>query len=112
MTDTHSDHDHDHAHGHGHAHGPGGHVHAPADFGRAFAIGIALNVGFVAVEAVCGVLANSVALLADAERHGLLVTGSSDYHGRGKPNRLGEHLTMPEALAEIERQATGTAVLR
>lgn len=47
-----------------------------------------------------------------AERHGLFTTGSSDYHGTGKPNRLGEHLTSPEALAEIERQATGTAVLR
>jgi len=32
---------------------------------------------------------------------GLLVTGSSDYHGAGKPNRLGEHTTTPEVLAEI-----------
>lgn len=47
-----------------------------------------------------------------AERHGLFTTGSSDYHGTGKPNRLGENLTAPEALAEIERQATGTVVLR
>jgi cobalt-zinc-cadmium efflux system protein len=60
----HSGHDHSHAHG-GHAHGPG-HSHAPASFGKAFAIGIALNVGFVLVEAVYGVLGNSVALLADA----------------------------------------------
>lgn len=61
------DHDHDHSsHGHsGHAHGAG-HSHAPADFGRAFLIGIALNVGFVAIEAAYGVLANSMALLADA----------------------------------------------
>ena len=43
-----------------------GHSHAPADFGRAFAIGIALNLGFVAVETVYGFLANSMALLADA----------------------------------------------
>ena len=43
-----------------------GHAHAPASFGKAFAIGIALNVGFVAVEATYGVLSNSVALLADA----------------------------------------------
>lgn len=56
-------HSHDHA---GHAHAPGGHVHAPASFGKAFAIGIALNVGFVLIEAVYGVLGNSVALLADA----------------------------------------------
>ena len=60
----HSDHEHSHDHG-GHAHGPG-HSHAPASFGKAFALGIALNVGFVAVEAAYGVLANSVALLADA----------------------------------------------
>lgn len=48
-------------------------------------------------------------LLADAERYGLLVTGSSDYHGFGKPNRLGEHTTEPEVLAEIVRRATGWA---
>ncbi len=58
------DHDH-HAHDHDH-HGATGHVHAPASFGKAFAIGIALNAGFVVLEAVYGVLSNSVALLADA----------------------------------------------
>ena len=42
------------------------HVHAAAGFGCAFAIGIGLNVGFVVVEAVYGVLGNSMALLADA----------------------------------------------
>ena len=35
---------------------------------------------------------------------GLLVTGSSDYHGTGKPNRLGENLTAPEVLEAIEAQ--------
>ncbi len=40
--------------------------HAPASFGRAFAIGIALNIAYVAAEAVYGLLANSLALLADA----------------------------------------------
>jgi cobalt-zinc-cadmium efflux system protein len=55
---------HDHA-GHSHA-GAHAHTHAPKDFGRAFAIGVALNLGFVAVEAVFGILANSTALLADA----------------------------------------------
>ena len=62
MAQDHHDHTHDHAH---HRHG-GGHVHAPAGFGKAFAIGIALNFGFVAVEAIYGVLGHSVALLADA----------------------------------------------
>ena len=56
---AHEGHDHDHAHG-------GGHVHAPASFGSAFAIGIALNAGFVFLEAIYGYLGNSVALFADA----------------------------------------------
>jgi cobalt-zinc-cadmium efflux system protein len=56
-------HGHDHSHGHGHGHG---HSHAPADFGHAFAIGTALNLAFVAVEAAFGIAADSVALLADA----------------------------------------------
>ncbi|MEO8742759.1 MAG: cation diffusion facilitator family transporter [Lysobacteraceae bacterium] len=38
----------------------------PSDFGRAFAIGIVLNLGFVIVEAVCGTMAHSLSLLADA----------------------------------------------
>jgi len=42
------------------------HSHAPANFNRAFAIGIALNVGFVAIEAFYGWRINSLALLADA----------------------------------------------
>ncbi|MEI6201473.1 MAG: cation diffusion facilitator family transporter [Enhydrobacter sp.] len=58
----HSGHSHDH-HDHGHGHG---HSHAPKDFNRAFAVGVALNTGFVIVEAVYGFLANSLALLADA----------------------------------------------
>lgn len=32
---------------------------------------------------------------------GLFMTGSSDYHGAGKPNRLGENLTTPEVLEQI-----------
>lgn len=68
---AHSDgHHHDHGRhdhrGHGHDHGHAGHSHAPATFGRAFAVGIALNFGFVLVEAGYGVVANSTALLADA----------------------------------------------
>ena len=38
----------------------------PADFGRAFAIGIALNLVFVLVEAVAGFVYGSMALVADA----------------------------------------------
>ena len=56
-------HSHSHGHSHGHAHG---HAHAPADFGRAFAIGIVLNGAFVLVEAAYGFLSGSMALMADA----------------------------------------------
>ena len=53
-------HGHDHAHHHSHAHAPR-HGH-----GRAFLIGIVLNVLFVAFEYSFGVMAHSLALLADA----------------------------------------------
>jgi predicted metal-dependent phosphoesterase TrpH len=46
-----------------------------------------------------------------AADHGLLVTGSSDYHGSGKDNRLGENSTDPQVLAAIVEQATGTQVV-
>jgi cobalt-zinc-cadmium efflux system protein len=67
----HHDDDHDHGdHGearaaHDHDHGRG-HHHAPADFGRAFAIGTALNIGIVVLQTVFGIIAHSTALLADA----------------------------------------------
>ncbi len=61
--DHHDDHDHGRSEGPAHGHG---HSHAPADFGRAFAVGIALNGAYVVAEAVYGVVANSLALLADA----------------------------------------------
>src|SRR5262249_46448946 len=57
--------DHMHEHADHDQHGRA-HVHAPASFGMAFAVGIGLNLTFVAVEFVYGVLANSVALMADA----------------------------------------------
>ncbi|MGD8514583.1 MAG: cation diffusion facilitator family transporter [Granulosicoccaceae bacterium] len=45
-----------------HAH----HHHEPTSYNRAFAIGIALNVGFVLIEAGYGLYADSLALIADA----------------------------------------------
>jgi cobalt-zinc-cadmium efflux system protein len=50
----------------GHDHSHGGHAHGPARYDRAFAIGIALNLGFVAAEFVFGFLSQSLALIADA----------------------------------------------
>src|SRR5712671_1553770 len=61
----HHDHDH-HGHGHQHGHSRMGHVHAPASFGEAFAIGIVLNITYVIIEVAYGFISNSVALLADA----------------------------------------------
>jgi cobalt-zinc-cadmium efflux system protein len=58
-----------HTHGHDHArhsHDPHGHAHALPGHGRAFGIGIALNVGFVIIEAYYGWVTGSLALLADA----------------------------------------------
>ncbi|MBE9125425.1 MULTISPECIES: cation diffusion facilitator family transporter [unclassified Coleofasciculus] len=43
-----------------------GHEHAPTNYNRAFAIGTALNLGFVIIEALFGFLTQSLALLADA----------------------------------------------
>lgn len=43
-----------------------GHDHGSADYGRAFAIGIALNLAFVVIEFIYGRLAHSLALVADA----------------------------------------------
>jgi cobalt-zinc-cadmium efflux system protein len=44
----------------------GGHHHGPASYDRAFAIGVALNLGFVGIESFYGFSVNSLALLADA----------------------------------------------
>ena len=50
-----------HAHAVGHSH-----AHAHLDYGRAFAIGIALNLVYVVAEAAAGLISGSLALLADA----------------------------------------------
>jgi len=47
-------------------------------------------------------------LLDVAKRFGLAVTGSSDYHGLGKPNRLAENTTSPEVLERLIAAGTGS----
>lgn len=59
----HQGHHHGHHHGHGHRHGP---AVPEKGFGQAFALGIAMNLAFVIVEAAFGVLSGSMALVADA----------------------------------------------
>lgn len=57
-------HDHSH-HNHGHSHSHGEELWT-ADHNRAFKVGIGLNVFFVVVEIVVGILNNSMSLLTDA----------------------------------------------
>lgn len=47
-------------------------------------------------------------LLVLAKKLGLEVTGSSDYHGEGKPNRLAENATDPEVLEKLIARGTGS----
>ncbi|HWH83034.1 MAG TPA: cation diffusion facilitator family transporter [Burkholderiaceae bacterium] len=98
MADSHAHHDHGHAHGsaHDHAHDDShahghAHHHAPANFDRAFAIGISINIAFVAVEAFYGWRADSLALLADAGHNlgdvaGLLMAWGGALAGRMRPD--------------------------
>ncbi|WP_157008560.1 PHP domain-containing protein [Agromyces laixinhei] len=48
-------------------------------------------------------------LRALAERFGLRVTGSSDYHGTGKPNSLGQCRTDPDVVEAIIAEGRGSA---
>lgn len=97
MSTSHNEAGHDHeGHSHkgedhkGHGHAGHGHAHAPKDFGLAFAIGVALNLGFVLVEASYGLISNSMALLADAGHNfsdviGLLIAWGATILAKKKP---------------------------
>jgi cobalt-zinc-cadmium efflux system protein len=80
---------------HEHDHSPT-HLQAPIGYRKAFAIGIALNVSYVAVEAVFGLLAHSLALVADAGHNLsdvlslLLAWGASEF-GQSKPSKRFTH---------------------
>jgi cobalt-zinc-cadmium efflux system protein len=83
------DHAHDHAHHHDHAHGHA-HGHAPTNFGLIFAVVTALNVALVALQIVFGIVANSVALIADAGHNfgdvlGLLLAWGAHVMARATP---------------------------
>jgi len=99
---THEHHHHHDHHGHDH-----GHHHPPRDFGVAFAVGIGLNFAFVVVEVVYGVLAHSMALLADAG-HNLsdvlalgLAWGASRLARRGPSERYTYGLRSTSILAAL-----------
>ena len=93
---------HDHAHHGGHAPlaGAGGHAHAhhhrhhhhPTSHNRAFAIGVALNLGFVGAEVFFGFAVNSLALLADAGHNfsdvvGLLLAWTAVWLAGKRPSK-------------------------
>lgn len=67
------------------------HRHSPATFNRAFAVGIALNAAFVAIEAFYGWKVDSLALLADAGHNlsdviGLVLAWGGALAGRLRPD--------------------------
>ena len=65
-----SDDDHrGHEEGYHHDHAGPGQAHAPATFGRAFAVGTTLNIGYVIVQVIFGIAAHSLALVADASHN-------------------------------------------
>jgi cobalt-zinc-cadmium efflux system protein len=68
------------------------HDHGPQQLNRAFAIGVALNISFVAIEAGFGFWANSLALLADAGHNlsdviGLLLAWGASYLASHQPSQ-------------------------
>jgi len=83
-------HAHEHGHAGGHAHSHSHAHHGPVSHDRAFAIGIALNVVFVVVEAFYGWASDSLALLADAGHNlsdvaGLILAWAAAAAGRLRP---------------------------
>jgi cobalt-zinc-cadmium efflux system protein len=98
-------HHHPGSHSHSHAHDTG---HAPnLGHGRAFAIGIALNLAFVVIEATYGLLAGSMALLSDAGHNlsdvlGLgLAWGAAILAKRGRTERFTYGLRSSSILAAL-----------
>ncbi|MEZ0119716.1 UNVERIFIED_ORG: cobalt-zinc-cadmium efflux system protein [Heyndrickxia coagulans] len=76
------------SHGHGHQH----HHHEPAQYGKAFAAGIGLNILFVAVEAIYGFFSDSLSLLADAGHNlsdvlGLIIAWAAVWLGKKLPTK-------------------------
>lgn len=85
MSGNHAHHDHHLGHGHGHS-------HAPPASNFAFAVCIALNLGFVVAEVIYGLTANSLALLSDATHNlsdvfGLLIAWGAIHLGKSLPTK-------------------------
>jgi cobalt-zinc-cadmium efflux system protein len=96
---------HDHSH---HTHSDHGHTGSAGNMDRAFALGVVLNLGIVVLEAVVGVVAHSMALLADAGHNlgdvlGLVLAGGAAFLARRRPTKRRTYgyrrLTLLSALA-------------
>ncbi len=85
-------------HHHGHEHSRAGHEHSHvhhgshSDAARAFGIGVLLNFALVVVEAVFGIIAHSMALLADAGHNlgdvlGLFLASAAAVLAQRKPTK-------------------------
>lgn len=93
-------------HDHGHAHGP------PSN-NMAFAVGIGLNVTFVVIEVVYGIVAQSLALLADAGHNlsdvlSLLIAWGAVYLAKASPTK---HRTYGLRRSSILAALTNAIVL-
>jgi cobalt-zinc-cadmium efflux system protein len=100
---AHAPHDHDHPHDHGHGsagHSHAGHHHGPVDTGDwRYAVGLLVNLAFVACEFGAGLYSGSTALLADAGHNlsdvlGLAMAGGAAVLARkGLRGAAGKQLT-------------------
>ena len=102
MSDEHSRSSHDH-----------GHSHPPTDSNLAFAVGIALNIGFVVAETFYGLASNSLALLSDAAHNlsdvfGLLIAWGATHLGKSLPTK---HRTYGLRRSSILAALTNAIVL-
>ncbi|HWS51244.1 MAG TPA: PHP domain-containing protein [Microbacterium sp.] len=70
---------------------------------------IAAGLGGFEIEHRENTAAGKKVLRELAVKHDLIVTGSSDYHGAGKPNLPGENTTAEEMVARLIDRATGSA---
>ena len=85
----------DQAHHH-HGIGSHSHSHVPVSFGRAFAIGMALNTIYIVAEVFYGIAAHSLALLADAtSRRAGTITASQRRTGGARSGPFYFHATPP-----------------
>jgi len=107
MASMHGHHGHAHDHSHDHAH------HHPAPSGKRYTIAIALNLGFVLIEATAGVVANSTALLSDATHNlsdvlGLALAGGAAWLAK---QRSGEQRTYGYSKATVLAALANALVL-